>query len=64
VHALGELDPRIRAAISCFWAIEDVDAKLAPLAHDLETGAWEARYGDLLGMESCDLGYRLVVGRG
>jgi len=57
------LDPRIRAAISCFWAIEDVEAKLEPLAHDLETGAWEARYGDLLGRESCDLGYRLVVGR-
>lgn len=38
MHALGELDPRIRAAISCFWAIEDVDAKLARLARDLETG--------------------------
>lgn len=58
------LDPRIRAAISCFWAIENVDAKLERLAHDLETGAWEERYGGLLGRESCDLGYRLVVGRG
>lgn len=58
------LDPRIRAAISCFWAIEDVETKLAPLARDLETGAWEKRYGELLGRESCDLGYRLVVGRG
>jgi len=57
------LDPRIRAAISCFWAMEDVEVKLERLARDLETGAWEARYGDLLGRESCDLGYRLVVGR-
>lgn len=62
MHTLGELDPRTRAAISCFWAIEDVDAKLERLARDLETGAWEERYGGLLGMESCDLGYRLVVG--
>lgn len=31
------LDPRIRAAISCFRAIEDVEAKLARLARDLET---------------------------
>ena len=58
------LDPRIRAAISCFWAIEDVDAKLERLARDLGTGAWEERYGHLLELESCDLGYRLVVGRG
>lgn len=58
------LDPRLRAAISCFWAIGDVEAKLEPLARDLETGAWEARYGGLLGQECCDLGYRLVVGRG
>ncbi|GJL86680.1 MAG: hypothetical protein DHS20C03_03890 [Minwuia thermotolerans] len=58
------LDHRIRAAISCFWAIEDVEAKLERLARDLETGAWEAKYGDLLGRASCDLGYRLVVGRG
>lgn len=55
------LDPRIRAAISCFWAIEDVEVKLDRLARDLETGAWEARYGGLLRRESCDLGYRLVV---
>jgi len=64
VHTLGELDPRIRAAISCFWAIEDVEMKLERLARDLETGAWEERYGDLLRRESCDLGYRLVVGKG
>ncbi|MDF1733751.1 MAG: class I SAM-dependent methyltransferase [Minwuia sp.] len=58
------LDPRIRAAISCFWAIEDVRVKLERLARDLETGAWAEKYGDLLRRESCDLGYRLVVGRG
>ena len=45
-----------RAAISCFWAIEGVETKL-------ETGAWEEKYGCLLGMASCDLGYRLVVER-
>lgn len=55
------LDPRIRAAISCFWSIDDADAKLDPLKHDLETGAWETKYGHLRQQESCDLGYRLVV---
>lgn len=58
------LDPRIRAAISCFWAMEDVEVKLERLARDLETGAWAERYGDLLRRESCDMGYRLVVGKG
>ncbi|WP_281019114.1 class I SAM-dependent methyltransferase [Minwuia sp. IMCC3077] len=58
------LDPRIRAAISCFWAIESLEAKLERLARDLETGAWGEKYGHLLELESCDLGYRLVVGRG
>jgi len=54
------LDPRIRSGSSSFWAI-DAASGLARLARDLESGAWEARYADLLTMDSCDLGYRLVV---
>ncbi len=57
------LDPRIRAAISSFHALGDVSAGLARLARDLESGAWEARYGALLELDALDCGYRLVVTR-
>ncbi len=55
------LDPRIRAAISSFWKIGDFSEGLARLEKDLETGAWERRYGELLGLDARDFGYRLVV---
>lgn len=55
------LDRRVRAAMSSFWAIGDVSAALSRLESDLESGAWEERYGGLLGSISLDCGYRLVV---
>lgn len=55
------LDPRIRAAISSFWALGDISEALAKLDEDLRSGAWAERYGELLDLESCDCGYRLVV---
>jgi SAM-dependent methyltransferase len=55
------LDPRLRAAMSSFHLIGNVTAAMAKLEADLAGGAWEARHGDLLGMEELDLGYRLVV---
>lgn len=55
------LDPRIRAGMSSFALIGDVAPAIARLSADLESGAWAARYGDLLGRDSLDLGYRLVV---
>jgi SAM-dependent methyltransferase len=57
------LDPRIRAAISSFWAIDDFSRGLERLASDLESRIWEQRYGDLLSRDAMDLGYRLVVTR-
>jgi SAM-dependent methyltransferase len=57
------LDPRIRAAMSSFWALGDVSEPLARLERDLESGAWDERYGHLLALDSCDCGYRLVVTR-
>jgi SAM-dependent methyltransferase len=57
------LDPRVRSGISSFHAIGDIAERLDRLARDLESGAWAARYGALLGEESRDLGYRLVVAR-
>lgn len=58
------LDPRIRAAISCFWALGDASGAYGRLADDIASGAWAARYADLLDRDSHDLGYRLVVARG
>ena len=57
------LDPRIRAAMSCFWALGDVSEELKRLASDLDTGAWAQRYSQLLTLGSCDCGYRLVTTR-
>jgi hypothetical protein len=38
-------------------------AGLGRLAADLESGDWDARFGDLRRMEELDLGYRIVVAR-
>ena len=55
------LDPRIRAAMSSFWALGDVSEALNKLERDLDSGAWARRYSELLDLDACDCGYRLVV---
>lgn len=55
------LDPRIRAAMSSFWALGDKSEALEKLASDLDTGAWAARNAHLLDLEEYDAGYRLVT---
>ncbi len=55
------LDADARAAISIFSMLPDVDRGLERLRDDLASGAWERRYAELLGRDSLDLGYRLVV---
>ena len=55
------LDQRVRAGISSFWAMDDASDGLARLKADLESGAWERRYADLLGLEELECGYRLVA---
>ena len=55
------LDPRIRTGMSSFWVIDNVEDALARLASDLDTGAWAERYSDLLSLDACDVGYRLVT---
>ena len=57
------LDARLRAAMSPFSKIADPTEGLARLADDLDSGAWQGRYGHLLGLEALDLGYHLVVAR-
>ncbi len=55
------LDHRVRAAISTFSRMKDYEAGLAKLKADLESGAWRSRYGEILKVNSLDLGYRLVI---
>ncbi len=55
------LDPRIRAAMSSFWAVGNVSEGLGKLASDLDSGAWAQRYSELLDLDECDFGYRLVT---
>ena len=55
------LDPYIRTGSSSFWAIGNAEAGLQRLRRDLETGAWERRYAELLTRDEYDAGYRLVV---
>ncbi|WP_436639571.1 class I SAM-dependent methyltransferase [Microbaculum sp. FT89] len=57
------LDERVRAAMSCFWAMGDVSEGLAKLANDLESGGWDRRHGRFAGLEALDCGYRLVESR-
>ena len=54
------LDERVRAAMSPFWALGDVSDGLEKLEVDLQSGAWEQRYAELLTLDSLDCGYRLV----
>jgi len=55
------LESLIREGISTFSKIGNVDAQLARLEADVESGAWEQRYSDLSKVEELDLGYRIVV---
>lgn len=55
------LDPRIRAAMSSFWALGDKSAALEELAGDLDSGVWAKRNSELLTLDEYDAGYRLVT---
>jgi hypothetical protein len=58
------LDPTVRANISVFALLPpvEVDAMVAALRADLESGAWAERHADLLERDELDLGYRILVG--
>jgi SAM-dependent methyltransferase len=57
------LDPAIRACISVFHKIPDVDRGIETLRDDLATGRWARRHRQLLDSDAADLGYRLVSAR-
>lgn len=57
------LDPRVRAGISVFSQLDrgHVQRGIAALEADLESGAWDRRHRELLGLEALRLGYYVVV---
>ena len=57
------LDPRIREGISVFHLLpaDEVEQAVARLRADLDSGAWERRYADLLDRDEIDLGFRVIV---
>ena len=59
------LDPAVRAGMSTLAAADPdvVAAGLSQLAVDLDSGEWDARFGELRRTAELDLGYRLVVAR-
>ena len=57
------LDPRLRAGSSSFWLLNGVEEGLEKLKRDLQSGAWERRYANLLQQDEYEAGYRLVVAK-
>ena len=57
------LEPAVSSGISGLARLDhrEVEPALVRLADDLRSGFWQRRYGDLLGLEEYDAGYRLVV---
>jgi len=58
------LDPAVRGGMSTLGLINTttVKARLRRLADDLHSGAWDAKHGELRGLDALDIGYRLLVG--
>jgi SAM-dependent methyltransferase len=55
------LSADVRAAISTFAKLRDVEQGVTALRSDLASGEWHERYGRDLDRDAIDLGYRLVV---
>jgi ubiquinone/menaquinone biosynthesis C-methylase UbiE len=57
------LDPDVRAGISGFAQLDPaiIERQTEVLRRDLESGAWDARYGHLRGLDEYDAGYRLAI---
>jgi SAM-dependent methyltransferase len=60
------LDPGARAAISGLAMLgeEALAPAMRRLADDIESGAWDERYGHLRDLDELDLGYRIIVAEG
>jgi SAM-dependent methyltransferase len=57
------LDPTVRAGISCCSLIDQalVEERIARLATDLASGAWDEHHPGLREQPTLDVGYRLVI---
>lgn len=55
------LQPEVRAAISTFSRMENVENRLEQLSSDLIGGTWQKRNEDLLQRKWMDYGYRIIV---
>jgi len=55
------LDAEVRSAMSSFAKIGDAEPGLTRLRDDLQSGAWDRRYGSLRTEQSLILGYRVIV---
>jgi hypothetical protein len=55
------LDAGVRAAISVFSKIEDVEPRIDQLRDDLRSGAWDQEFGDLRKLTELDIGYRIIA---
>ncbi len=57
------LDPEIRAASSTFASLapELVEPGIERLRSDLQTGKWQATYGELMALERVDFGHRILI---
>ncbi len=57
------LDPTVRAGISCCALLDQalVEERIARLAGDLASGAWDERHPGLRDQPQLDVGYRLVI---
>lgn len=57
------LSPIVQAGISSFSVLprSEIDAGLTTLEDDLRSGRWHDRNSEILGRDSLDLGYRLIV---
>jgi SAM-dependent methyltransferase len=64
-HPERVLDPVARGATSGFARMDQavVDRVVAAVEHDLRSGRWDARHGDLRARSSLDVGLRLIVNR-
>ena len=57
------LDEKVRAGISAFSRLENIQPHLERLERDLTTGTWERRNAELLQRAELDVGYRLVTAK-
>jgi SAM-dependent methyltransferase len=55
------LDEEVRAGISTFGRLTNIDPQLKRLERDLTSGNWERRNAELRNRADLDVGYRLVI---